>query len=160
MFYIKMTNGAAVGYPISEQNVREALPNISFPAVIQPADLTAHGYIPYQFSVPPETKRFETVLEDEPELVNGTMFQRFTVRKMGSQEKQAVIDREITSVRNLQRSLLADSDWTEFQSVRSKHSAEWALAWDEYRKLLRDVDKQTSWPFDLEWPTVPTELES
>jgi hypothetical protein len=160
MFYIKMINGSTVGYPISEQNVREALPNVSFPAVMQSEDLAEHGFVPYQFSVPPETSKFEVVIEIEPEIVNGVVIQQFSIREMGEQEQQVVIDQEVLNARNLQRSLLADSDWTEFQSVRSKHSLEWAAAWDEYRTLLRDVDKQSSWPFDLEWPKVPTELES
>jgi hypothetical protein len=157
MFYIKIVDGNPVGYPISEQNVREALPSVSFPSVIQAEDLVNYGYVPYQFSIPPDTSKFEVVAEETPELVNGVLIQQFTVREMGEQEKQVIIDREIQNARNLQKSLLADSDWTEFQSVRSKHSEDWAVEWDEYRTLLRDVDKQDTWPFDLEWPKIPTE---
>jgi len=160
MFYIKIIDGKPNGYPISEQNIREALPNISLPATINPEDVLEQGFIPFQFSLPPETQRFETAQEIDPELVDGVLIQKFTVREMGEQEKQAVIDEELQRSRNLQKSLLADSDWTELSSVRAKHSEEWAEEWAEYRTQLRDVDKQESWPFDLSWPKIPTDTEN
>jgi hypothetical protein len=160
MFYIKMIDGIPSGYPISEQNIREALPTVSLPLIISPEDISEHGYIPFQFSLLPETQRFETAQEIEPELIDGVLVQKFTIREMGEQEKQVVIDEELQKSRNLQKSLLADSDWTELPSVRSKHSVEWAEAWDEYRTQLRDVDKQESWPFDLSWPAIPNDTEN
>jgi hypothetical protein len=160
MFYIKIVDGAPQGYPISADNIRYAIPNVSLPAEITAEDIAEYGFIPFQFSLPPELQRFESIEEIQPELIDGVLIQQFTVREMGEQEKQIVIDQEITSARNLQRSLLADSDWTEFASVRAKHTEEWATAWEDYRNLLRDVDKQDSWPFDLNWPMLPVELDS
>jgi hypothetical protein len=160
MYYIKIVEGNPIGYPLSEQNIRESLPNISLPLVLKPEDILEYGYIPFQFSLPPEVQRFQSIVEIDPELVDGIMIQRFSLREMGEQEKQAIIDTELEKSRNLQKSLLADSDWTELSSVRAKHSEEWADAWNEYRTLLRDVDKQESWPFDLSWPKIPGDLES
>jgi hypothetical protein len=159
MFYIKIVDGKAQGYPISEENLREILPSISFPAIIRPENVIEYGYIPYEFSIPPQPQPFESVIEVEPIVENGVMIQQFSLREMSDQEKQAVIDNETLNARSLQRSLLAESDWTELPSVRSKHSEAWAETWDNYRTLLRDVDKQESWPFSIEWPKYPSSEE-
>jgi len=159
MFYIKIVDGKAQGYPISEENIREILPSVSFPAIILPEHIAEYDFIPFEFTVPPLTQHFETVVEVEPIIENGIMIQQFSVREMGDQEKQAAIDNEIENARNLQRSLLAESDWTELPSVRSKNTEEWAQQWDEYRTLLRDADKQESWPFDIIWPKYPSNEE-
>ena len=74
---------------------------------------------------------------------------------MGEQEITAATQQAEDEAKSRQRNLLALSDWTEMPSVQSKHTAEWIAAWTEYRTLVRDVDKQASWPFDLDWPKEP-----
>jgi hypothetical protein len=159
MFYIKVENEKAQGYPISEENLREILPYVSLPIIIRPDDIIEYGFIPFKFSIPPEVDTFDVAVETDPIIENGIMIQQFLVREMGDQEKQAKISNEIQVVRNLQRSLLAESDWTELPSVRLKNTEAWAEAWDEYRTLLRDVDKQEFWPFNIVWPKVPSDFE-
>lgn len=156
MYYIKIENGTAVGYPMTEQSVRELNPSVSLPLEIDPAELLTLGYAPYQRTVPPQTSRYETAAEITPTFDGTIAMQTFEVRAMSEQEKSVIDAAALAEVRLIQRTLLSDCDWTEMPSVQSKHTQEWIDAWAAYRTAVRDVDKQESWPFDIEWPKVPT----
>lgn len=155
MLYIKIDEGEAVGFPVTESTLRQILSNVSLPYDIDTAELLTLGYAPYQKVLPPETQRFEKVVELTPIFDGTTATQNLQVEEMSDQEKAAVTAEQLESSRSKQRELLAASDWTELPSVRSKNTESWAAAYDLYRTELRDVDKQESWPFDVIWPNDP-----
>jgi hypothetical protein len=155
MYYVKIEDGTPVGYPVTERTLREMNPNVSFPYPIKPEDLRPLGYALFQRALPPEVTRFQVVQDSAPFYDGTIVTQQFEVRDMGEQEILAVRNQTEDDAKATQRRMLLDSDWTELPSVQSKHTEEWIAAWAEYRTLLRDVDKQESWPFDLNWPKAP-----
>lgn len=155
MLYIKIEDGAPVGYPMSESTIREILSNISLPAILDPNELLTLGFAEYKRSFPPEAGIFQIVDEVQPEFDGTTVTQKFEVRAMTDQEKAGAIQQQLVESKAKQRHLLAQSDWTELPSVTAKNTAEWSAAWAEYRTKLRDLDKTSEWPFVSEWPSEP-----
>ena len=51
----------------------------------------------------------------------------------------------------LRHLLLTRSDWTQLPDVPSETKEAWAA----YRQALRDITKQTGYPYEINWPTVP-----
>jgi hypothetical protein len=105
--------------------------------------------------LPPQAERFKTVVDAEPFFDGNVVMQKFEIRDMGEQEIVAATQKAEDMAKSRQRNLLISSDWTELPSVQSKHTEEWIAAWADYRTLVRDVDKQATWPFDLDWPKEP-----
>jgi hypothetical protein len=155
MYYVKIEENQPVGYPMLETTVREILSNVSLPAVLDPAELLTLGFAPFTRTTPPIASVYQRVAEIAPTFDGTTVTQQFEVTAMGEQEIAVVDAAALDLAKSMQRNLLALSDWTELSSVQSKHTAEWIAAWADYRTLLRDVDKQASWPFDLDWPKEP-----
>jgi hypothetical protein len=155
MYYIQIEDNKPVGYPITENTLREMNPNVSFTSPINAEDVLPLGFAPFRPAIPPIPGKFKVVAEGEPLFDGAQVLQRFILRDMGEQEIVSATQREEDLARARQRNLLISSDWTELPSVQSKHTQEWIDAWAEYRTLVRDVDKQASWPFDLEWPKEP-----
>lgn len=156
MLYIKVEDGRPVGFPVTEETLRQILSNVSLPYDIDTAELLTLGYAVYNKVLPPETARFEKVVEETPIFDGTVVTQNLSVEDMSDQEKSEVIAAQLEESRSKQQELLAATDWTELPSVRSKKSTEWADAFDQYRTELRDVDKQDAWPFDVIWPRYPT----
>lgn len=155
MLYIKIENGSPVGYPLSESMVRELLPSVSLPAIIDLDELVTLGFAEYRRTFAPEAGVFQIVDEVQPEFDGRIVTQKFEVRAMTDQEKETATQKQLQESRAKQRHLLAQSDWTELPSVVAKHTAEWSAAWAAYRNELRDLDKQEQWPFITSWPSEP-----
>jgi hypothetical protein len=54
------------------------------------------------------------------------------------------------SVRETRTQLLKDSDWTQIADSTADKAA-----WATYRQALRDISAQSSFPWDITWPTQP-----
>jgi hypothetical protein len=55
-------------------------------------------------------------------------------------------------VRQQRDQLLLDSDWTQLLNYPYTNQADWAT----YREQLRNVPEQSGFPFNVVWPTAPT----
>lgn len=64
------------------------------------------------------------------------------------EELHAQADSEARTFRD---SLLTRSDWTQLPDAPSETKEAWAA----YRQALRDITKQTGYPYEINWPTVP-----
>lgn len=66
-----------------------------------------------------------------------------------------VVEPESTAdaVRNERNNLLSQSDWTMMSDVAM--TAATKDSWTEYRRLLRDITLQASFPDDITWPNKP-----
>jgi len=66
-----------------------------------------------------------------------------------------VVEPESTAdaVRNERNNLLSQSDWTMMSDVAM--TAGTKDSWTEYRRLLRDITLQASFPDDITWPNKP-----
>jgi hypothetical protein len=59
------------------------------------------------------------------------------------------------SVRYTRSRLLSASDWSDTASAPERMGQELYNAWQSYRQALRDITKQSSFPFEVVWPTPP-----
>jgi hypothetical protein len=48
--------------------------------------------------------------------------------------------------------LLSQSDWTQMPDVTVENKGAWAT----YRQALRDVPEQVGFPFEIDWPDIPS----
>jgi len=55
------------------------------------------------------------------------------------------------AVRRERDNLIAQTDWTQLPDVSSTLKS----AYTEYRQALRDVTKQSGFPYNVEWPSKP-----
>jgi hypothetical protein len=155
MLYIKIENDQPVGFPVTENTLRQIMSNVSLPYDLDPTEILNLGYAVYDLVQPPETARFEKILEDTPIFDGVKATQNLQVVEMSDQEREVVVAEQLEASRSKQIELLAATDWTELPSVRSKNTEEWAARYDIYRTAIRDADKQEQWPFDVIWPNEP-----
>jgi len=59
-------------------------------------------------------------------------------------------DRKAAEVRTSRTQKLKDCDWTQINDSTADKAA-----WATYRQALRDITKQTGFPWIVEWPVQP-----
>lgn len=155
MLYIKIENEQAVGYPMIVQTVRDLHPNISFPSIIDSSELLALGYAEFIRTVPPTVGVLQKAVELTAVFDGTVATQTWEVQAMSDQEIGDVTANALIAARNIQKSLLARSDWTEMPSVQAKKDQTWKDNWAAYRTAVRDADKQQTWPLGPVWPVEP-----
>lgn len=155
MLYIKIENNQPVGYPMIVQTIRDLHPNISFPAIIDSGELLALGYAEFIRTLPPVVGILQKAVELTAVFDGTVATQTWEVQEMSDQEKADVTANALIAARNIQRSLLSKSDWTEMPSVQAKKDQAWKDAWAAYRTEVRDADKQATWPIAPVWPVEP-----
>lgn len=79
--------------------------------------------------------------------VNGTTVERSY--QVIDRTEQATND-QANNVRSERTQKLAQCDWTQLPDAPVD-----TQAWAAYRQALRDVTKQTGFPFDIQWPVTP-----
>lgn len=63
---------------------------------------------------------------------------------------------QFSNIVRIQRAqLLADSDWTDTLSAKTRLGEELYNAWQVYRQVLRDIPLQPGFPFEVLWPIAP-----
>lgn len=60
------------------------------------------------------------------------------------------------SVKKERNNKLKETDWTQLKDIPNEIS----LSWTAYRQVLRDIPLQPGFPWDVVWPTPPTEFTS
>ncbi len=61
---------------------------------------------------------------------------------------------ELETIHKAERDkLLLESDWTQLPS--SPLTADQKSKWETYRQSLRDITKQVSYPYEVNWPSKP-----
>jgi hypothetical protein len=69
---------------------------------------------------------------------------------IANQDRQNAIDKAL----NQRLSLLVASDWTDTASAVTRLGPKYN-EWQTYRQALRDITKQSGYPFNVVWPTQP-----
>jgi hypothetical protein len=79
--------------------------------------------------------------------------QVFTVEVTDKSEEDIAADQlaEASIVRAKRNQLLTETDWTQVEDT-SADKAAYAI----YRQALRDITDQDGFPFDINWPELPT----
>ncbi len=82
---------------------------------------------------------------------NGQWEKNWVVKDLSQEEKQQIFDSHAFQVRENRNRKLANSDWTQGKDISDEVSAKWVA----YRQALRDVTKQSGFPWDITWPIEP-----
>lgn len=62
---------------------------------------------------------------------------------------------EADEARTARNALLANSDWTDTLSAKSRLGDDLYNGWQSYRQALRDISKQVGFPINIDWPQPP-----
>ena len=136
-------------YPVSIYEVRAAIPNTSFP--------DSQNYVPEGYAAvqptpfPTYNQNTQKYVELPPVNDGGVWRQAWEVVSLSEEEQQKIREARSAEVRKKRDALLTQSDWTQLPDA-TVHDK---LAWLSYRQALRDVPKQSGFPFNVDWPVTP-----
>jgi hypothetical protein len=143
--YIKLENGEVSEYDL--RNLKKENPSMSFPQVLSPQLLA-------DFNIFECTEEEDPVIDHYWQQVERGDFEKtatgWILRKIVSNRPLEEAQFEVRARRD---SLLQSSDWTHVTD--SALSDQEKLAWATYRQALRDITSQSSFPYDISWPTKP-----
>lgn len=146
MTYARIEKGTVAEYPVYEGDIRLRFPSTSFPVPFEPpAD-----YVLVEDRPAPEVDHTKTVIDADPELVDGAWVRQWAVLKATKAQITERTELRAAGVRRDREALLAASDWTQLADAPVD-----AAAWATYRQSLRDVTKQAGFPWDVRWPDAP-----
>lgn len=98
----------------------------------------------------PTVSRYQGVVQDGIEHINGQWFTKWKIVDFDDAAKVVVNDQQAKSVREQRELKLKNSDWTQVADA-PVDKAVWAV----YRQALRDLPKQSGFPWEVSWPTQP-----
>ena len=136
-------------------NLRKDFPNTSFPNNPTARDLPEGVVFVFDDGLPENLAKTQIAIRsDVPKLTNGKWSISYTVRDMTPQELANATEAEEQAIRSKRNAMLAASDWTQLPDAATDKAA-----WAAYRHALRNVTRQTGFPFAIEWPKAPTSTE-
>lgn len=148
--YIKLTNGKPENYSIPQ--LRSDNPQVSFPENPSKELLAEFFVFPLKITDRPEINyATQNVNEGVANLVGGTWTQTWVVTNASAEEIAQRFNDQSTSVRAQRNALLGKSDWTQMPDAGVSNKDEWLI----YRQELRDVTKQSHFPWSVQWPVEP-----
>jgi Phage tail assembly chaperone protein len=147
-------NNAVKKYPYSIVNLKTDYPNTSFPVIMSEEALASYNVLRvYPSPIPTYDVNTQVLGENTPvfDSTDNQWTQTFFVRDMTDEEKEEHKQGVIGSIRDQRNALLAQSDWTQLTDSPETNKPAWAV----YRQELRDVSKQSGYPFNVVWPNPP-----
>jgi hypothetical protein len=149
---------------ISDNELRQRNPNVSFPTVLSPEILTDFNAVAIlegpQATV---TSPYEYSQRSGIEEINGNYFTKYIVGPVFTDnESQTAVEQlanyksnidaqQAAAVRQQRDQLLKDSDWT--QTKDSPDAVD--VLWQPYRQALRDITTQEGFPQNVTFPDKP-----
>jgi hypothetical protein len=94
--------------------------------------------------------RYQVAFADGVKQINGKWYTEYSVADMDAEAIAAKDTEQAKSVRQQRTEKLKDSDWTQVADAPVDQAA-----WATYRQALRDITAQSSFPWDIQWPTQP-----
>ena len=85
-----------------------------------------------------------------PNLNGSDWVMGWTVQTMTPEQQNSATAAKANAVRDERDKKLSDSDWTQLPDTPVDK-----MAWASYRQELRDISKQTGFPWEVTWPTGP-----
>ena len=152
--YARLKN-QTLQWPYTLDDLRSEESGTSFPTQITNDLLAEFGVVSVAVQPPPETDHSQQAVKLDPELIDDQWVQQWQVVDLSSEELAVRATQLAALIRSDRDQRLQKCDWTELPSVRQKHTAAWADAWDQYRELLRDVPNQQDFPWQVQWPQAP-----
>ena len=90
------------------------------------------------------------VVNSLPNLNGSDLVMGWTVQTMTPEQQNSATAAKAKAVRDERDKKLSDSDWTQLPDTPVDKTA-----WASYRQELRDISKQTGFPWEVTWPTAP-----
>ena len=104
-----------------------------------------------QIVTPPYHDPATQSLDEGPALlIDGVWTQNYIVTDLSADESAAKVGAQWDVIRAERNKLLVESDWTQLPDVPVD-----AAVWATYRQALRDITKQSGFPWNVTWPTAP-----
>lgn len=147
--YIKLNNGQIETYPYTIGQLRKDNPNTSFPKTISENVLATFDVYPVEDTPRPYSDHTQNITEGAPVNQNGWK-RTWVVSNATNSEVQERVNSQATNVRSERNQKLAESDWTQVADAPVDKTA-----WATYRQALRDISKQSGFPWSVTWPTQP-----
>lgn len=147
MTYALIKNNTVSEYPVYEGDIRLRFPNTSFTIPFEPPS----GYAEVADVLQPVVDYTQNVTEGIPVLVDGTWTRHWVVTDASPEQiadRTASKAQEVRADRNRR---LSECDWTQLPDAPVDHAA-----WAAYRQALRDVSSQPGFPWNVQWPVVPS----
>lgn len=138
------------GQVMSDSEFRAAHTNTSFPPQLTAELLDAFGADPVLNAPPPEAGRYQVVVRNGVQEVNGQWFTNFRLVEIDDAAKTSLDSAHAVVVRGDRNARLEACDWTQLQDSPVDRAA-----WATYRQALRDITKQAGFPWEVQWPAEP-----
>jgi hypothetical protein len=94
--------------------------------------------------------RYQTSYRDGVEEIDGKWYTKYSVADMDDEAKTAKDTEQAKSVRTTRDEKLKNSDWTQVADAPVDKTV-----WATYRQELRDLTKQSGFPWEVTYPTQP-----
>jgi hypothetical protein len=111
------------------------------------AELNANIILEGQQAQP---SRYQIAFRNGVEQIDGQWYTKYSVAEMDADAITAKNAEQAKSIRTQRDDKLKASDWTQVADAPVDKSA-----WATYRQSLRDLTKQTGFPWEINWPTEP-----
>lgn len=98
-----------------------------------------------------QTTRYQTAFRDGVQEIDGQWFTKYSVADLDDEAKATKDAEQAKSVRTQRDDKLKDTDWTQVADAPVDKTA-----WATYRQALRDLTKESGFPWDMTWPTDPS----
>lgn len=142
--YVKTIDNHPASFPYTLTDLRRDNPSTSFPTDITNETLASFNVYPVTASPAPEFDSKTHSVKQGVQSVDGTWTQVWHLQELP--EQQASVN-----VRAYRNRLLADCDWTQLSDAPGNTEA-----WATYRQVLRDISSQAGFPWNVEWPPMPS----
>lgn len=148
--YAKLEDNEIAEYPIYEGDLKVLAGYDDFSGIpFVPPD----GYV-VVYDVPyPDVQidHTQTIVDDTPQIIDEKWTRVWTIRDATQEELDFRINRKSTEIRKIRNQLLFETDWTQLADSPVNPAD-----WTDYRQALRDITNQEGFPWEVEWPALPT----
>ena len=138
------------GQVMFESEFRKLHPNTSFPQNINAETLNDFGATVVLDGPQLSPTRYQITYRDGVQEIDGQWYTKYSVADMSDEAKTAKDAEQAKSVRTQRDEKLKDTDWTQVADAPVDKEA-----WATYRQALRDLTKESGFPWDMTWPTEP-----
>ena len=101
--------------------------------------------------------RGKKAVRDGVQVKDGKYYDKYNIIDKTDDEKKDEDTRQLNNALQDRDDKLLKCDWTQLPDTAL--SAEKVVEFKEYRKLLRDITKDSNWPWTHKWPSEPKSKE-
>lgn len=151
MFYVKLDKtGKAIAYPYTLTDLKRDNKHISFPSIIDEEVSAQFNVYPVIPTESPNVDHTKNLMRTAVKNKKGQWIETWYTEDATKQQIEERTQGQISQIISKRNQLLVASDWTQIPDVPVNQEA-----WKKYRQELRDLSKQTGFPWDVTWPEKP-----